>query len=130
MSNLVRVDELPAAERFDFLRELVAQTWAPMECHSDHRTDYRALLRSSGLGAMQVVVMDILSIKVCRTPKLIGSADPDMLKLLMPVRGTGSYVVTQDGRQARLCPGEFALYDIRRPFEVDCGSARSTPFRR
>jgi AraC-like DNA-binding protein len=121
MSNLVRVDELPAAERFDFLRELVAQTWAPMECHSDHRSDYRAVLRSSGLGAMQVVVMDILSIKVCRTPRLIGSADPDMLKLLMPVRGTGSYVVTQDGRQARLRPGEFALYDLRRPYEVDCG---------
>jgi hypothetical protein len=121
MSNLVRLDELPAADRFDFLHELVAQTWVPMECHSDHQIDYRGVLRSSGLGAIHVVVMDILSITVCRTPRMIRRADPDMLKLVMPVRGTGSYVVTQDGRQARLRPGEFAIYDTRRPYEVACG---------
>jgi AraC-like DNA-binding protein len=121
MSTLIRVDELPAAERFEFLHEMVAQTWVPMECHSDYRADYRAVLRSSGLGAIQVVVMDILAIKVCRTPGLIRRADPDMLKLVMPVRGTGSYVVAQDGRQAHLRPGEFAFYDTRRPYEVDCG---------
>jgi AraC-like DNA-binding protein len=121
MSTLIRVDELPAAERFEFLHELVSQTWVPMECHSDHRADYRAMFRSSGLGAIQVVVMNILSIKVCRTPRLIRRADPDMLKVVMPVRAPGSYVVTQDGRQARLQPGEFAFYDTRRPYEVNCG---------
>jgi AraC-like DNA-binding protein len=120
MSNLIRVDELPAAERFEFLHELVAQTWVPMECHSDHRADYRAVFRSSGLGAMQVVVMDILSTKVCRTPRLIRREAPDMLKVFMPVRGGGTYLVAQDGRQARLRPGEFAFYDTRRPYEVDC----------
>jgi AraC-like DNA-binding protein len=30
-------------------------------------------------------------------------------------------VVTQDGRQARLSAAEFALYDTRRPYQVDCG---------
>lgn len=121
MSKLIRLDELPAAERFGFLQELVAQTWVPMECHSEHRADYRAVFRSSGLGAIQVVVMDILATKVCRTPKLIRRADPDMLKVFMPVRGTGAYVVGQDGRQAHLRTGEFAFYDTRRPYEVDCG---------
>src|SRR5829696_9632693 len=53
MSTLIRVDELPAAERFEFLHEMVAQTWVPMECHSDHRADYRAVLRSSGLVGCQ-----------------------------------------------------------------------------
>jgi AraC-like DNA-binding protein len=121
MSTLVRVDELPAAERFDFVQDLVAQMWVPMECHSDHRADYRAVLRASGLGAINVVVMDLQSIKVCRTPRLIRRADPDMFKVLLPVRGTGSFVVAQDGRQARLRPGEFALYDTRRPYEVELG---------
>ena len=121
MSNLIRVDELPAAERFEFLHEMVAQTWVPMECHSDHRADYRGVFRSSGLGAMQVVVMDILSTTVCRTPSMIRRAAPDMLKVLMPVRGSGTYLVAQDGRQARLEPGEFAFYDTRRPYEVHCG---------
>jgi AraC-like DNA-binding protein len=121
MSMLIRVDELPAPERFEFLHELVAQTWVPMECRSDHWADYRAMFRSSGLGAIQVVVMDIASTSVYRTPRLIRRADPDMLKLVMPVRASGSYVVAQDGRQARLRPGEFAFYDTRRPYEVHCG---------
>jgi AraC-like DNA-binding protein len=121
MSTLIRVDELPAAERFEFLHELVSQTWVPMECHSDHQADYRARFRSSGLGAIQVVVIDAQSIKVCRTPGMIRRAAPDMLKVFMPVRGPGSYLVTQDGRQARLRPGEFAFYDTRRPYEVHCG---------
>jgi AraC-like DNA-binding protein len=122
MSTLIRVDELPAAERFEFLHELVARTWVPMECHYEDRADYRAMFRASGLGAIQVVVMDIPPTTVCRTPGLIRSADPDMFKLVMPVRGRGSYVVVQDGRQARLRPGDFAFYDIKRPYVVDCGA--------
>jgi AraC-like DNA-binding protein len=121
MSTVIRLDELPAAERFEFIHEMVAQTWVPMECHADHQADYRAAFRSSGLGAIQVVVMDIPATTVCRTPRLIRRADPDMLKLVMPLRGRGSWVVTQDGRQARLGTGEFAFYDTRRPYEVRCG---------
>jgi AraC-like DNA-binding protein len=48
-----------------------------------------------------------------------------MLKMVL-VRG-GCCVVSQDGRQARLLPGEFALYDTRRPYEVVCGPGRDQP---
>jgi AraC-like DNA-binding protein len=126
MSTVIRVEEFPAAERFDLLDELVSQTWVPMECHSDHRADYRGELRSSGPAAIQVVVMDIMPITVSRTQRLIRQADPDVLKLVMPVRGPGSYVVDQDGRQARLAPAEFAFYDTRRPYQVDCGAGEDT----
>ena len=42
------------------------------------------------------------------------------------VRG-GSCVVSQDGRQARLRAGEFALYDTRRPYEVGRGPGMDRP---
>jgi AraC-like DNA-binding protein len=51
---------------------------------------------------------------------MIEQADPDLLKLLL-VCGEGSTVVTQAGRQARISDAEFALYDTRRPYQVDCG---------
>ncbi|KAB2352515.1 helix-turn-helix domain-containing protein [Actinomadura rudentiformis] len=127
MSTLIRTDVVPASDRFDFVQELVATTWVPMECRSEHRSDYWGEIRASGLGAMQVAVLDILPITVCRTPELISQADPDLLKMLL-VCG-GSSVVDQDGQQAFLSAAELAFYDTRRPYEVACGVGRDRPTR-
>jgi AraC-like DNA-binding protein len=126
MSTLIRVDEVPAADRLDFVQELTATTWVPMECRALYRTDYEGEFRASGLGAMQVVVMDIMPITVRRTPELISQVDPDMLKMVL-VRGGNPCVVDQGDRQAHLEPGEFAVYDTRRPYEVACGVAGEQP---
>ena len=126
MSTLIRVDEVPAADRMDFVQEMTAATWVPMECRALYRTDYAGEFRASGLGAMQVVVMDVMPITVRRTPELISQVDPDMLKMVL-VRGGNSCVVDQDGGQAHLTAGEFAVYDTRRPYEVACGVGGEHP---
>ena len=120
MSTLIQTDHVPVADRIDFFREMTAAVWVPMECRPGLDADYRAVFRASGLGPMQVVVMDIMPTTVHRTPQLISQADPDMLKMLM-VCGGGASAVAQGGQQARLSPGEFALYNTRRPYEVRCG---------
>src|SRR5215469_2861991 len=101
MSELITTDHVSAADRIDFVRDLTAATWVPMECHSAMAADYKGEFRASGLGAMQVVVMDVMPITVRRTPELISEADPDMLKMVL-VCGGNSCVVAQDGRQAPL----------------------------
>jgi AraC-like DNA-binding protein len=128
MSTLIRIDQVPANDRFGFVQELVATTWVPMECESEHRADYRGQIRASGLGAMQVVVLDVMPITVRRTPALIEQADPDLLKMLL-VCGGGRSVVDQGGQQACLSAAEFAFYDTRRPYEVTCGIDRDRPTR-
>jgi AraC-like DNA-binding protein len=128
MSLLIQVEQVSASDRLDFVQEMTATTWVPMECHSDHRADYRGRIRASGLGPMQVAVMDILPITVCRTPRLISEADPDLLKMLL-VRGDGRSVVEQGGKQACLAAAEFAFYDTRRPYEVTCGAGQDRPTR-
>jgi AraC-like DNA-binding protein len=128
MSTLITMDQVPAADRVDFVRQMTADTWVPMDCDSDHRASYWAEFRASGLGAMQVVVMDVMPITVRRTPTLISEADPDLLKVLL-VCGEGSSVVEQGGRQARLSAGEFAFYDTRRPYVVHCGVGGDRPTR-
>ena len=120
MGTLVTTADIPAADRFDFIRELTATMWVPMECDGRCPPDYRGEFRASGLGPMQVVVLDIMPITVRRTAGLISHADPDMLKLFLVCAG-GTSVVDQGGRQARLSAGEFAFYDTRRPYEVSCG---------
>jgi len=128
MSTLIRTEEVPAADRLDFVQAITATTWVPMECRSDFRADYRGEFRASGLGPMQVVVLDVMPITVRRTRALIEQADPDMLKMLLVCDG-GSSVVDQGGRQARLSAGEFAFYDTRRPYEVTCGVDQEIPTR-
>jgi AraC-like DNA-binding protein len=128
MSALIRTAEVPAADRLDFVQTISASTWVPMECRSEFRADYWAEFRASGLGPMQVVVLDIMPITVRRTAALISQADPDMLKLFL-VCGGGSSVVDQGGQQARLSAAEFAFYDTRRPDEVACAVDRDRPTR-
>jgi len=128
MSTLIRTDDVASADRRDYLQEITAATWVPMECRAEGGGDYRGVFRASGLGAMQVVVMDVMPISVRRTPELIEQEDPDLLKMIL-VCGEGSTVVTQGGRQARLFAAEFALYDTRRPYQVDCGVGGEEPVR-
>jgi AraC-like DNA-binding protein len=119
MSTLIHMDHVPMADRIDFFREMTATVWVPMECLPDPDADYRAVFRATGLGAMQVVAMDVMPTTVHRTPKLISQADPDLLKVLLVCGGASA--VAQGGQQARLSPGEFAIYNTRRPYEVRCG---------
>jgi len=126
MSTLIHTNQVTAADRLDFIREITAATWVPMECRFDYRADYQAEFRASGLGPMQVVVMDVMPITVSRTPGLISQADPDLLKMVL-VRGGNTCVISQDGREAVLGAAEFALYDTRRPYEVACGTSGDQP---
>src|SRR5215475_5661250 len=126
MSTLMCTDEVSAADRLDYVQALTGSTWVPMEIRSAYRANYWGQFRASGLGAMQVVVLDVMPVTVRRTPPLISQADPDMLKMLL-VCGDGSSTVEQDGRQARLSIGEFAFYDTRRPYEVNCGIEGDRP---
>ena len=128
MSTLITTDDVPAADLVDFLREIMARTWLPMECLPQDRAAYPAQFRASGLGPLQVVVLDVPPATVRRTPELIAQADPDLLKMVL-VRGGDTCVVSQDGRQACLSAGEFAIYDTRRPYEVVCGASQGGPMQ-
>src|SRR5215471_16862198 len=129
MSTLIRLEQVPTSDRFDFMHQMMATTWVPMECRTEHWSDARWHFRASGLGPMQVVVIDgHKPVTVCRTPRLISQADPDLLKLVL-VCGGNSCVVEQEGRQAFLSAGEFAVYDTRRPCQVACGVDGDQPLR-
>jgi AraC-like DNA-binding protein len=120
MTTLIQMDHVPVGDRIDFFRDMTATVWVPMECVPQSGADYRGVFRASGIGPMQVVAMEVGPTTVTRTPGLISQADPDLLKVLM-VCGGGASAVAQGGQQARLSPGEFAIYNTRRPYEVRCG---------
>jgi hypothetical protein len=95
---LIRIDQVPADDRHDFMRDLLATTWVPMESRSEH--GFREEVRASGLGPMQVAVMDLMPMTVHRTPRLIEEADPALLKVLLVCGGSPSVVDRTGGRPA------------------------------
>src|SRR5580693_8631712 len=66
MSTLIRTEQVPAADRMDFVRDMAADTWVPMEFRYECG-DCWGEFRASGMGPMQIVVMDIMPITVRRT---------------------------------------------------------------
>lgn len=121
MTTLIRTDDLPPGERFAFWREeVVPRAWVPMETNVEDQESFRAHLRSSDLGAIQANLLTCTALHLYRTPRLIRRTAPDLLKIAIVVHaGSGETVYVQDEREARLCrPGDFALYDTTRPYEV------------
>lgn len=53
--------------------------------------------------------------QVRRLPRLINSGDRPLLKVIMQRRGNA--IVTQDGRQSQVGPGDLIAYDTNRPYE-------------
>ena len=91
--------------------------------------DYWGEFRASGLGPMQVVVMDIMPITVRRTPDADLPGRPGHAQDAAGLRRR--LVRGRPGRPRR--PGcraaEFAFYDTRRPYEVACAVGQERPTR-
>ncbi len=99
--------------------------WTDLVCHTYVQLDCEA-----GAGAPSIageIVCDVLASLqlsrvtasaqvVRRTAAQIARASEDYFLVSIQTRGEG--VVQQDGRAARLAPGDFALYDSTRPYTL------------
>lgn len=128
MSTIIKTDQVPVADRVDFVEDMAASMWVPMKIRPLHEagTNFCGEFRASGLGAMQVVVMEVMPADVRRTPELICQADPDMVKMVL-ICGGNSCVVEQGGRQAQVSAGDLTCYDTRRPYKVTIGVDGNRP---
>lgn len=114
MIDVVRTADLPAAERFDYWRQMVSEAFVPLDASRTGSGAFRGELRGASLGGLRLYQVDADSHQVRRTSRLIAADRGDFFKLGLQRRG-GS-VLVQDGREAALRPGDFAVYDTTRPY--------------
>ncbi len=106
-------DDVPLASRRDFWLHTLDETIGPLDLRTGG-LDSRDWVRCGDIGAVRVVELSGGHGGVARlTPSGVRRSDPDVCKIDVLVRGHG--VVEQDGRQARLEPGDLALVDLSRP---------------
>lgn len=103
-------------ERFDAWKEAVSATFVPLSVACSEPGTFNGSLVSQSMGTTYVSEVSGTASQVRRTAREISGSDPGLIKLGLQLRGYS--VVAQDGREAALTPGDFAIYDTSRPYDL------------
>ncbi|MFE7114022.1 helix-turn-helix domain-containing protein [Streptomyces sp. NPDC057654] len=115
VSLTLRTAGLSAAERFDFWRSVICDAFVPLRADPG-AGPFEGELHGVRLGELQVTEIAATAHAVHRTPRAIAASTEDYFKLGLQLRGC--CVLSQDGREAPLAPGDFAVYDTTRPYTL------------
>jgi AraC-like DNA-binding protein len=122
MAILIRTSDVPPAHRYDAWRSIVCDTLGPLDFRSDPDVPLSGEIEAGHLGPVNVGrVQTSTPHSVHRTPGLIRRGGSELYRVVLAM--SGSLRLAQDGRAAQLRPGEFAIYDFARPYELAYDSA-------
>jgi AraC-like DNA-binding protein len=122
MAVLIRTRDVPPAYRHDAWRSIVCDTLGPLDFRSDPDVPLSGEIEAGQLGPVNVGrVLTSTPHSVHRTPGLIRRGSAELYRVVLAM--SGSPCLEQDGRAAQLRPGEFAIYDFARPYQLAYGSA-------
>lgn len=120
MGKLLSTADLSPAERTAYWIDAVCDAYVQLECDPGPgvaRIDGEIVLEQLSSLALSRVTSTAQHVR--RTPAKIAGASEDFF--LVSIQTAGEGVVIQDGRRALLRPGDFALYDSTRPYELVFG---------
>lgn len=105
-------------DRFDAYRDTVSKTFVPLAPQSSRPLEgFECRLDSRAMGTVQISTIKATPHAVIRTPAAARRSEEAYLKLGLQMSGNAR--LEQDGRQASLNPGDFALYDTTRPYRLE-----------
>jgi len=117
MSRDASTADVEPRHRLAYWTDMVCDTYVQLECIPLGK----ARVIEGEISARRLATLDFTRVnataqRVCRTPAKIARASEDYF--LVSIQSAGEGFVIQDGRTARLGPGDFALYDSTRPYEL------------
>ncbi|MFC9227790.1 helix-turn-helix domain-containing protein [Streptomyces decoyicus] len=110
-------DVVEAPERFALWAESTARSHMRNRLRSNEQDDFRAKLRSVGLGEVQVAALACPHLEIVRTAKLIRQSDPEAYLITCFLRAEG--VISLAGGDTALRTGDLVVLDSSRPFRGD-----------
>src|SRR6516162_2465237 len=117
MPDVARTLDLPSAQRFEYWKHILSDTFVPLEVSTPSgEDDFHGRLRGCEFGSLRFIEVSAEPHTARRTARLVKAAPAGCYKIGLQLRG--SAVLIQDGRQATLTPGDFALYDTDRPYTL------------
>jgi AraC-like DNA-binding protein len=117
MSRTISTRDVAAPHRLAFWTDMVCHTYVQLECDAPEGSAViDGEIVSDELATLQLSRVTATAQLVRRTPALVSRASEDHFLVSIQTQGRG--VVSQDGRDAVLGPGDFALYDSTRPYQL------------
>lgn len=116
--DVLCTETVPAERRLEYWIDAICAAFVQLECDVDESAHgpFAGRIQRNQLADLRLSVVTSEAQLVSRTPRLISRASEDFFLVSIQRAGTG--VVRQDGREARLSPGDFALYDSTRPYQL------------
>lgn len=119
--QLLTTAQLPEADRTAYWIDAVCDAYVQLECEPiGGRRRIDGEIRLGHLSTLQLSQVTASAQHVRRTRGQIARASEDFFLVSIQTQGRGE--VHQDGRRAALAPGDFALYDSTRPYDLIFGA--------
>lgn len=113
-STTIDASTVARAERLDFWCSTVCDQFVTLDVVPSAGDLVHGQVVANSVGDVLIRGIGAGPHRFDRTPGLIRSADEDYYQIALAHRG--QTLVTQDGREALLRPGDFLFYDSSRPF--------------
>jgi AraC-like DNA-binding protein len=110
-------DQLPAADRFPYWADVVAQTFVPLECDTPARRVFSGAIRHRRIGRIGITDVRASAQRVRRTRSKIAQSPRDDLIVVVGVAGQCN--VGQRSNVASLSPGDGAIVSAQEPYFFD-----------
>ncbi|KPU90775.1 AraC family transcriptional regulator [Variovorax paradoxus] len=119
MNTLLSTDAVARPQRLAYWTDMICNVYVQLGCdpvRPDESEDFEGSIRQHTLPGLDVSVVRSGPQKVLRTSGHIARSGDDYFLVSIQAQGRG--VVRQDGRDAVLEAGDFALYDSTRPYQL------------
>lgn len=117
MGQLLTTDSVAPRERLAYWTDAICDVYVQLDCDALRPGEtFDGRIRHDRLGTLELSRVTSCAQWVRHTQRQIARASDDWFLVSLQTRGRG--VVSQDGRDAVLEAGDFALYDSTRPYDL------------
>ncbi|OUM01162.1 helix-turn-helix domain-containing protein [Variovorax sp. JS1663] len=117
--QVLSTDAVPRDQRLAYWTDMICNVYVQLGCdpvRGARAATFEGSIRRHSLPSLDVSVVRSGAQSVMRTPGHIARGTDDYF--LVGIQTAGQGVVRQDGRDAVLSVGDFALYDSTRPYQL------------
>ncbi len=119
MNHLLSTDAVARDQRLAYWTDMICNVYVQLGCdpvRTPQVGDFEGRIQQHSLPGLDLSVVTSRAQRVTRTPAHVARSSDDYFLVSIQARGKG--VVSQDGRDAVLAAGDFALYDSTRPYTL------------
>ena len=108
--------EVEGGGTFEAFRTTVSETFVPLLADTGDERGFVGSVNHAELGSLRLAQVTAGAHVIRRSERLIRRSDPDYYKLTLQI--TGNALLSQGGGDTTLAPGDLAIYDTTRPYEL------------